>query len=149
MNSFDVANWFICNIDREAGDSITHLKLQKLVYYAEAWNLALNKESLFGEDFEAWAHGPVIPGLYHVYKEYGFEALPMCDCEDNIDSETEKILLEVKRVYGELSAKKLETLTHSEKPWQEARNGIPPEASCTNIISKTTMEEFYSEKLNG
>jgi len=47
LSPFDVANWFTCSLDREAGDSITHLKLQKLLYYAQAWSLALNGIALF------------------------------------------------------------------------------------------------------
>ncbi len=116
LSPFDVANWFTCTIDREAGDSITHLKLQKLLYYAQAWSLVLNGKSLFAEDFEAWAHGPVIPSIYERYKEHGFDALPPCECENDIAGETEEVLKEVKRVYGELSGKKLERLTHSEAP---------------------------------
>jgi uncharacterized phage-associated protein len=42
-----IADWFLCNIDREAGEAITHLKLHKLVYYAQAWSLSLLNESLF------------------------------------------------------------------------------------------------------
>ena len=85
LSPFDVANWFTCSLDREAGDSITHLKLQKLIYYSQAWSLALNGIALFEEDFEAWAHGPVIPEVYQEYKEYGFNALPSCECENRIE----------------------------------------------------------------
>lgn len=143
-----MANWFTCHLDREAGDSITHLKLQKLIYYAQAWSLALNGKALFKEDFEAWAHGPVIPEIYQVYREYGFEALPSCECENEIEGEAEEVLQEVNRVYGELSAKKLEYLTHSEAPWIKARNGMPLEQKSDTIISKEHMLRFYSNLLN-
>jgi len=92
----DIANWFLCHIDRDAGDSITHLKLQKLLYYAQAWCIVLSGKSLFEDDFEAWSHGPVLPGIYHDYKHFGFEALPSCDCINNIEEEVENILDEVR-----------------------------------------------------
>ena len=52
--ALQIADWFAGAIDREAGDSITHLKLQKLVYYAQAWFLALNDKPLFEEEMQAW-----------------------------------------------------------------------------------------------
>ena len=146
--STDIANWFLCNIDREAGDSITHLKLQKLLYYAQAWCMVLSGKSLFEDDFEAWSHGPVLPCIYHEYKHFGFEALPGCDCVNNIEEDVENILDEVCRVYGEKSAKYLEELTHHEAPWIEARNGLPLEVRCSSIISKENMLRFYSEMLH-
>lgn len=148
LSPFDVANWFLCNMDREAGDSITHLKLQKLIYYSQAWALVLNGKPLFEEDFEAWTHGPVIPEVYEQYKDFGFNALPACDCKNEVTKQQEYVLLEVKRVYGEKSAKYLEDLTHHEAPWIHARGNLPLEARCNNIISKDAMHAFYSELLN-
>ena len=143
----DIANWFLCHIDRDAGDSITHLKLQKLLYYAQAWSMVLSGKSLFEDDFEAWSHGPVLPGIYNKFKPFGFEALPSCDCVNNIEEDVENILDEVQRVYGEKSARYLEELTHHEAPWIEARNGLPLEVRCSNIILKENMLRFYSEML--
>lgn len=148
LSPLDVANWFTCSLDREAGDSITHLKLQKLLYYAQAWSLALNSVALFEDDFEAWAHGPALPAVYQEYKDYGFDTIPSCECENKMEGDVEEVLKEVNRVYGELSAKKLEYLTHNEKPWVEARNGIASEKSSNAIITKESMLHFYSKLLN-
>ena len=149
LSASDVAKWFICNLDREAGDSITHLKLQKLIYYSQAWSLAINKKALFEEDFEAWARGPVIPAVYHMYKDHGFDALPSCECKHKIHGDVENIFREVKRVYGEMSARKLESLTHSEQPWIEARGKRSPEVSCAEVIPKENLIEYYSLLLDG
>jgi len=40
---------------------LTAMKLQKLMYYAQAWNLVWDEEPIFNEDFQAWANGPVLP----------------------------------------------------------------------------------------
>ena len=61
-----VAKCFLVSA-HEVGDYLTNLKLQKLVYYAQAWYLALTDEPLFDGEFEAWVHGPV---NYHLYKKY-------------------------------------------------------------------------------
>ena len=144
INTFHIANYFTCTIDREAGDSITHLKLQKLMYYAQSWSLVIFGKTLFNEDFQAWSHGPVLQSIYNNYKQYGYENIPLCSCENTLNEEVIKLLEEIKIVYGEKSAKHLENLTHSELPWIEARGGIDLELRSNTPISKNTMKNFYT-----
>ncbi len=145
LDPAQIANYFTCTIDREAGDSITHLKLQKLMYYAQAWSLVMFDKGLFEEDFQAWSHGPVLPSVYENYKQYSYDNIPICSCENNLTPEIISLLDDIKGVYGEKSAKYLENLTHSELPWIEARGGISIEMRSTTPISKTTMKEFYKK----
>ena len=77
MPAHDVARYFVSLVDEEAGDSITNLKLQKLLYYAQGVNLALNDVCLFPDPIEAWTHGPVVPNVYRAYKQHGGEAIPV------------------------------------------------------------------------
>lgn len=139
----DIAAWFLGNIDREAGDSITHLKLQKLVYYAQAWSLALRDAALFDEDMQAWAHGPVAESVYQTFRGSGWDALGMPEAMPAIDPEVSEFLSSILETYGGFSAKHLENMTHSERPWIEARNGLPPEARSSEPIRKPAMAEFY------
>lgn len=69
-NIHNVAEYFIALSTPGTSKSITPLKLQKLVYYAQALSHPFNNRFLFEEDFEAWVHGPVSPELYYKYKEY-------------------------------------------------------------------------------
>lgn len=140
-----VAAYFLCRQDLEAGDPITHLKLQKLVYYAQAWSLALRLEPLFDEDFEAWVHGPALMSLYTYYADHGWNPLPIPQDFDSssIDEEVRSFLDEVWQVYGGYSAKKLEQLTHSEQPWIEARKGCGPLDKSREIIRKESMQAYY------
>lgn len=142
-NAIDIANWFLASIDRDAGDAITHLKLQKLVYYAQAWALARLDQPLFEEDCEAWTHGPVIPSLYETFKDYRWEALPYPNTVPEFDPPLETLLAEVLAIYGEWSAKHLETLTHQEVPWQQARGHLPAEVQAQAVISKQSMQQYY------
>lgn len=139
----DIAAWFLGNIDREAGDSITHLKLQKLVYYAQAWSLALRDAALFDEDMQAWAHGPVAESVYQNFRGSGWDALGIPEVMPAIDGEASEFLSSILETYGGFSAKHLENMTHSERPWIEARKGLPPEARSSEPISKHVMTEFY------
>ena len=125
--------------------SITTMKLQKLVYYCQAWSLGWDGKPLFGENFEAWANGPVCPELFHkhqgmfVVDEKLFAELP--DCKFSKDElETLKAVLDY---YGDKDSQWLSELTHKEAPWKEARVGVPVGASCSNIISKESMQQYY------
>ncbi|MBC6455939.1 MAG: DUF4065 domain-containing protein [Hormoscilla sp. SP5CHS1] len=82
LNCYDVANYFLAQQDESAGDLISNLKLQKLVYYAQGFHLAIYVRPLFTEAIAAWTHGPVVPELYEYYQKYGNCAIP---CPTEID----------------------------------------------------------------
>jgi uncharacterized phage-associated protein len=140
-----IADWFLCQIDREAGDSITHLKLQKLVYYAQAWTLAFTKHPLFDEEIQAWAHGPVVPSIYHRFKGSKWSALGAPAACPEIVGQDLHMLNEIARVYGKCDARHLEELTHQETPWKETRGDLAPELASSRSISKELMAKFYYE----
>jgi uncharacterized phage-associated protein len=141
-----VADWFLSHVDRASGDSITHLKLQKLVYYAQAWFLANFNKPLFNEDVEAWAHGPVVPSLWSRFKDSRWEALPASPHRP-LGDEIETFLQAVMDAYGKFEAKYLEDMTHQERPWKETRGNIPAHARCTKSIPKELMRDFYGKKI--
>ncbi|WP_051585896.1 Panacea domain-containing protein [Caldanaerobius polysaccharolyticus] len=136
---FDVAKTFLFM------DSMTHKKLQKLCYYAQAWHLALyNGERLFDANFEAWIHGPVCRELYNVYKVYGWDDIPKENSiPSNIDEETYEFLKVVFNTYGDFTGDELEKLTHTELPWKEAREGLEEWEPSHNVIKEETMQKFY------
>lgn len=147
------------------GDTVSPKKLQKLLYYVEAWNLVNLTNPLVDEDFQAWVHGPVLPSLYHELKEFGYNDLKVVADECNTANEPINKIIERNNLnedqlgliyavldkYGTMNSFQLELLSHSEAPWVEARAGLPPHTPCTNIIPKKRMKEFYSElvKKNG
>ncbi len=139
-----IADWFLASVDRTAGDALTHLKLQKLVYYAQAWALVLLDRPLFEEEVQAWAHGPVVPSVWQAFREHGWEAIPPPDERPRVDGETQELLRDVLGTYGERSATALEALTHREDPWLLARGDLPPEARSAAVIPKEHMRSFYS-----
>ena len=68
ISAFNVADYFLVQQDEDAGDLISNMKLQKLLYYAQGYFLAIANEPLFHERIYAWTHGPVVPKVYHKYK---------------------------------------------------------------------------------
>jgi uncharacterized phage-associated protein len=143
--ALDIAKWFINSTDRESGDDITHLKVQKLIYYAQGWSLALLGEPLFDEDFQAWAHGPVSPSVWDEYRDCGYGPLPPTKSKKKIEGKVARLLESIGENYGIYSAKKLERMTHKERPWLEARGDLPAEARSNALISKKTMEAFFKK----
>jgi len=125
LSCYDVAIYFLAQIDEEAGDLISNMKLQKLVYYAQGVNLALYDRLLFPESLEAWTYGPVVPELFHTYKSYETGAIPPPrDMDFSIyDSQNRELLNEVYTVFGQFSAWMLSSMTHDEPPWKNTPTG--------------------------
>ncbi len=149
VTALSVAEYFVDRANKEE-KKITNKKLQKLVYYAQAWSLVLRDKKLFNEKIEAWVHGPAIKSVYIKYKDFGFNPIEKETDRDvikSISADSQKLLDSVWSVYGNLDAGYLEMLTHSEKPWQEAREGLQSSENSENEISLKTMKKFYTQKL--
>lgn len=145
LTCYEVANYFI-RLANETGSYISNLKLQKLVYYAQAWHLAIHGTPLFEEDFEAWVHGPVIPALYQQYRDFGWKPILKDVEQPSFSEDVQNFLQEVAEVYFACDAYELERMTHHEDPWIKARSGIPDDAPSNAIISKESMREYYKAR---
>lgn len=147
--SLVIAEYFIKKSQAE-GRVITNKKLQKLLYYAQAWSLVFNGKKIFDAPIEAWVHGPAIQEVYSAYKEFGFGNItsPVNENDFNILApEERKVLEDVWKAYGKFDADYLEILTHNETPWQEARGGIAADESCSKEISTESMKAYYERRL--
>jgi uncharacterized phage-associated protein len=122
-NVNDIANKIILNTDTEKGDIISNLKLQKLLYYMQGYHLAFFDDVLFKENLEAWMYGPVVPEVYHRFKEkkaVGIVLDPNEYKEIELKPEVEDMFQQVLQEYGKFNAIKLMEMTHNESPWKEA-----------------------------
>jgi uncharacterized phage-associated protein len=145
-SAFDIVPHFLSwSYSQNHRYSITPLKLQKLLYYAQAWHLVFQDQPLFGESIEAWIHGPVIPVVYQRYKQYGYKVIPELRQTDVLSLADQETLNLVCQNYGPQDAKVLEHLTHSEFPWLEARTGIGQNQSCNRKISLESMGKYYKQ----
>jgi uncharacterized phage-associated protein len=138
-NVFDVAQYIL----HEQGP-MTAMKLQKLVYYCQAWSVVWDQKPIFDEEIQAWASGPVVPKLYKIHKgQYQISTLPEGD-EGNLASPERDTVNAVLACYGDKTAQWLSDLTHMEDPWVKAREGIPEGELCENEITLSSLEEYYS-----
>lgn len=152
-----IANAFL-DLANEEGKSLTPLKLQKLVYIAHGWSLAIFDRPLVHDEFpEAWQYGPVFPSLYHEFKEYGRSAVTakakifersgpgIFDFKATIpeiprdDARTLDFIKTVWSKYGGFSGLALSDATHRpDTPWSKvmATSGGARNADINNEIIK-------------
>ena len=122
---------------------MTAMKLQKLVYYSQAWSLVWDEKPLFPERIEAWANGPVVPALYERHRgAFKVETWTSGDPRNLTESERGTVDA-VCRAYGDKSSQWLSDLTHMEAPWRDARNGLPPGERGNAEITHAALAEYY------
>lgn len=153
----DLADFLVCYFNKQ-GIPLSNLKLQKVLYYIQAWHLVyFEGNPLFEEQPEAWVNGPVYRDVYQHYKGYGDQPIKPEDCsEENflttkaslgLTEKQEEFLEEVIKKYGFMEPFKLVYLTHAEKPWNNARKDVGPFDYSDNIISHQSMKEYYEARL--
>lgn len=138
---FDAATYVV-----ERLQETTAMKLQKLVYYCQAWSLVWDEAELFPEEFQAWANGPVCRELYNRHSGL-FKITPGVALGGDSAQLTQGQKATIDAVlgfYGGKTAQWLVDLTHLERPWQEARGGKAINEPGTDVIPKAKMLEYYS-----
>jgi len=140
-NAQDIGNYFLWKAQEGNQELLSNMKLQKLLYYAQGLYLVLNNTPLFEEKIEAWTYGPVVPTLYHRYKELGANGIPADPQFDPslIDQETKDFLDEIYDVFGQFSAIRLMEIAHLDQCWIDAGSG--------NEISHESMRECLKKYL--
>jgi uncharacterized phage-associated protein len=123
--------------------TMTAIKLQKLVYYSQAWHLAWEEKPLFTERIEAWANGPVVPALYFLHRRK-FEVTKWPGNPSGLSADQRASIDAVLKGYGDLQPWQLTALTHQEPPWMEAREGLAPGERGKSVISQETMRDYYA-----
>ena len=153
----DIAKWFLAK-SLEDGELISPLRMQKLVYYAYSWTLAIHKIRLFEERLQAWPNGPVVPSLYRELKKYkanpisedylGGDSLEQIDARMGLSKDMRRTLDEVYNRYMSKTAFELVVLTHSELPWHNARSGLDAHASSEHQIDDADILRQYRPAAN-
>lgn len=133
---------------REHGSFMSNLKLQKLLYYAQGWHLALFDKRLFHDRIEAWVHGPVVPHIYHRFKAHRFRNISEAVEVPELPEVTVRFLNDLAREYLGLDAYALELMTHREIPWRTARGNLRPEQSSRKQITVKTMRDYFKARLS-
>jgi uncharacterized phage-associated protein len=139
----DVAASILEKMAPQEPGGITTWKLQKLVYYAQAWSLVWDDTPLFADEIQAWANGPVVPALYEQHRgSFKIERLGVGDASRLTDQELETVDAVIEH-YGKYTPKYLSDLTHEEAPWNIAREGLGPGERGNRVITLDSLAEYY------
>lgn len=142
-NVFDAAAYIL-----ESLGGVTAMKLQKLVYYSQAWSLVWDEKPIFSDVIQAWANGPVCPTLYDAHRgdfkilKEGSSIMKLGD-SDKLTFEEKETINKVLEFYGDKDSQWLSDLTHAESPWIDARKGLRPGDRGTREITHASMAEYY------
>ncbi len=144
VSASDVANYFISlsykddEVDVDIHEGITNLKLQKMLYFAQAAHLALHDKELFKDKIEAWKYGPVVPVVYHNFQQYKNQPLPRPLNIPKFHPEIKVFLDGIWELFDKYSAVELMHITHQHKPWKVAyRKGENKE------ITLQALRDYY------
>jgi uncharacterized phage-associated protein len=123
--------------------AMSAMKLQKLVYYCQAWHLVWEDRPLFPERVEAWANGPVVRDLYDVHRgQFHVAEWPQGE-PAALDAGEQGSVDAILEHYGDKDAFWLSEATHREAPWHDARQGLPAGARSSVEITPAAMAEYY------
>ncbi len=139
VSVFDVSEFILKKVG-----AMTTMKLQKLVYYCQAWSLVWDEKPLFKEKIEAWANGPVVRELFAFHRGMFRISSVSIGNPDLLNRDQKDTIEAVIEYYGPKSSQWLIDLTHMEEPWKKARIGLPISARSNREISLEDIAEYYS-----
>jgi uncharacterized phage-associated protein len=139
-----IADWIV-RFRLEVGAPVDPMSLQKLLYYAQAFHLARHGKPLFSNGFEAWKYGPVLPRVWHQYKDSPTPLLPQeDDATTQLPSEIEDELRDTVGFFSRMTPFGLSDATHNEDPWIEARSGYDAHQPSSVPIPDNKIREYYA-----
>ncbi len=134
MNPLDLPQYILYQYPEA---NITHLKLQKLLYYIKVWGIVAGK-NLYAGTFHKWKYGPVNVEVYYQYKDYGQDDLTVPETALLPDHERKPLIDFILDVYMPYRAISLSAMTHREPPWQNT----PDQA----VISDEQIYTYYAQQ---
>lgn len=128
---------------------LSHLSLQKILYYIQGWSLAWRDQAMFDEPMEAWKHGPAVRTVWQQYNDCGDRLIPPGRGEwPSLAQDDKKIIRNIWNRYKGYTPSELRNMTHNEPPWRDARGDIDEDEWSANTITLDAMREYFSHEAN-
>lgn len=142
-SAIDVVDYFLSKTIND-DEELTNLKIQKLIYYAQGFHLAIFDRELYQDEIEAWRYGPVCPEVYHKLKENGSNIIlydkSKQDFSKIFNKDQIELLDEIYNIFGQFSAWKLRDMTHEEPTWMNNKDSA-------STISHKEMKEYFKTRV--
>ncbi len=141
--AMDIAGFYI-QLANDLDDSIDNLKLNKLLFYSQAWSMVRFGKPLFIDEVEAWEYGPVVSSVYHAYKACG--KTPIQEPVDEVDegkftTDELELLIDIYNNYGQYTSVALKNKTHvTDSPWEKVY--VPYQ---NNEIPLESMKDYFKD----
>jgi uncharacterized phage-associated protein len=136
---------------------ITHLQLQKVLYYLQGWSLAYLPEPFFTDEPQAWINGPVYPLVWEAYRNYGDNEIPQPEVSEEqltalvdemaLNDDGASLAFAVLEKYATKNAGWLVQQTHAEQPWKQTRQGLGPFESSKKTIPLELIKSYFEERV--
>jgi uncharacterized phage-associated protein len=125
---------------------VSHLRLQKLLYYVQGWSLGLRGRPLFRDRIEAWTDGPVVPAVYRATLACKHQAIDAGSfgAADPLSEEDQVLVGQVWTTYRPYSALSLRDMTHREPPWRDARADVADGAPSNREIARDALRSYFA-----
>jgi uncharacterized phage-associated protein len=144
LTADQVADYLI-SLAHERGESVNNMKLQRLLYYAQAWHLGIYDEPLFVDTIQAWMTGPVIPTEFWRFAPFGIHDIPSPAVRPELSAETKEFLDAFALEFLPLDEWQLESSCRHEPPWMNARWGAEIDPPCYEDISESDMRTYFRQ----
>lgn len=128
--------------DNKEREGITNLKIQKVLYFAQAYYLSKIGKPLFSDKIKAWEYGPVVPEVYHKFKTKGSNPIICEEDKSSLSDEDKETLKKIWGTFGGYSTSRLVDIAHAHTPWKDAYQ------TPDKIISHKALKEYYDPLLN-
>ena len=139
-----VAEWIVRHSAEDLAVPVDPMSLEKMVYYAQCFYLALKREPLFMDEIHAWRFGPVVRSVYDRYSAFDSNPIVLEEGDwPSLDEKIEDYLVQIVSFFGRYTALKLSDATHSEEPWIIARHGLSRPQNSDVLMPVQQLKQYY------
>ncbi|MFF1527960.1 Panacea domain-containing protein [Cellulomonas sp. NPDC058312] len=123
--AMQIANWMFARAAASGVRNMSNMKLNKMLYFAQAHHLAATGTALFDDDVEAWDHGPVVYDVYSRFSRFKSDPIQMDDvpAAPELGEVAEDVLSQVWAIYADKTASQLRAMSHDDPPYVDHYTG--------------------------
>jgi uncharacterized phage-associated protein len=124
---------------------LSHMRLQKLLYYVQGWSLGVRGHAMFESPIEAWRHGPVVRDVFPHFADYGDNPIPFSRAGTGaaLARADRDFIASIWESYKGYSAAALRSKTHAEPPWLLSWGTRGSDERCDEIIPHDVLAAFF------